>query len=185
MHSLGDEIPKRSGPTMCPAAGGDPTVEWLHMTTKYPVNPWNKVEQSIQTRSTPEKYRGIACLWGVVPKRGCRLLNWLPDVRKFNVSQAAVCISLGKETCHWMLAAQQASQGMNSQQRNIKITSLAASRKNQTSSKRPRSIVQPGTLLARVKLGAACIPTSRGTTSVGFGLPPITWKYYKTQNSHT
>jgi hypothetical protein len=64
------------------------------MTTKYRVNPWNKVEQSIQTRSTPQKYRGIACLWGVVPKRGCRLLNWLPDVRKFNVSQAAVCISL-------------------------------------------------------------------------------------------
>lgn len=185
MHSLGDEIPKRSGPTMCPAAGGDPPVEWLPKHTIRTVWARNKVEQSIQTRSTPVVSRYGMSLG--VPKRGCQLLNWLPDVRKFNVnvSQAAICISLGKETCHWMLAAQQASQGMNSQQRNIEITSLAASRKNPTSSKRPRSIVQPGTLLARVKLGAACIPTSRGTTSVGFGLPPITWKYYKTQNSHT
>ena len=86
-----------------------------------------------------------------------------------------------------MLAAQQTSQGANSQPKRNQnyIDSLCPQVTIETSSKRPRSIVQPGKLLARVRLGAACIPASRGTTSVGFVLPPVKLKDSETQGSQT
>ena len=79
--------------------------EFCWMATKNRVSN----EQSIQTRSTPPVSRYGMFLGRGSPK-GMVIIMGLLNVRKFNDSQVAVSISLVRQkTCHWMLAAQQAS----------------------------------------------------------------------------
>lgn len=130
MHSLGDEIPKRSGPTMCPAA----RWRWSFLNCyQIPCEQWTaEFKQEILPW-----YHGIASLWGSLgccSEKGAPIIMWLPDICKLDVSQVAVSISLVGQRNLPLNAGCAASTPRNEfptqNPKKIKITSIAAIRKS-------------------------------------------------------